>query len=150
MSSQPGSDIDLADRSIYPVWATDTIRYSDLDPNNHVNNGAINSYLEDGRVRFRTEHLASVGADVLAGFVLVKYTIEYRSALHFPGSVEIGTAVVRIGTKSYTVGQAVFRDQLCIATAEVVTVRTDPTSGRSVALDESLRAALQTAAPRTV
>ena len=66
------SDIDLTDRASYRVWTRDTIRYSDLDPNDHVNNGAINAYFEDGRVRFRKQHLSHLGAGILAGFVLVK------------------------------------------------------------------------------
>lgn len=136
------SDTDLTARDIYRVWTRDTIRYSDLDPNNHVNNGAINTYFEDGRVRFRTEHLAHLGADTLAGFVLVKYLIQYHSMLHFPGEVDIGTTVLRIGSSSYTLGQAVFEDDRCVATAEVVSVRLDPQTGRASSLDDTFRQAL--------
>ncbi len=136
---------DLTDRGSYRVWTRDTIRYSDLDPNDHVNNGAINAYLEDGRVRFRNAHLSHLGAGVLAGFVLVKYTIEYRAMLHFPGEVDIGTTILRIGGSSYTLGQGVFRDDTCIATAEVVTVRLSPDTGRSMPLDDAFKQALRDA-----
>jgi len=139
------SEIDLTDRASYRVWTRDTIRYSDLDPNDHVNNGAINAYLEDGRVRFRNQHLSHLGAGILAGFVLVKYTIEYRAMLHFPGEVDIGTTIIRIGGSSYTQGQAVFRDDTCIATARVVVVRVSPETGRSVPLDDTLKQALRDA-----
>jgi len=139
------SDIDLTDRASYRVWTRDTIRYSDLDPNDHVNNGAINAYFEDGRVRFRQQHLSHLGAGILAGFVLVKYAIEYRAMLHFPGEVDIGTTILRIGGSSYTLGQAVFRDDRCIATAEVVTVRLNPETGRSMTLDDALNQALRDA-----
>ena len=111
------SDVDLKDRSAYRVWTGDTIRYADLDPNDHVNNGAINTYFEDGRVRFRNQHLSHLGAGILAGFVLVKYTVEYHAMLHFPGEVDIGTTIVRIGGSSYTQGQGVFNGDTCIATA---------------------------------
>jgi acyl-CoA thioester hydrolase len=139
------SDIDLTDHASYRVWTRDTIRYSDLDPNDHVNNGAINAYLEDGRVRFRKQHLSHLGAGILAGFVLVKYTIEYRAMLHFPGEVDIGTTIIRIGGSSYTQGQAVFRDDTCIATAQVVTVRLSADSGRSMPLDDVFKQALRDA-----
>lgn len=139
------TDVDLKSRGAYRVWTRDTIRYSDLDPNNHVNNGAINSYFEDGRVRFRNEHLSHLGASTLAGFVLVKYGIEYHAMLHFPGEVDIGTTVLRIGGSSYTLGQCVFEDDRCIATAEVVTVRLDPDSGRSSPLDDAFKQALRDA-----
>jgi acyl-CoA thioester hydrolase len=136
------SEVDLKDRGSYRVWTGDTIRYSDLDPNDHVNNGAINTYLEDGRVRFRNEHLSHLGAGILSGFVLVKYTIEYHAMLHFPGEVDIGTTILRIGGSSYTLGQGVFRDDSCIATAQVVTVRLSAETGRSTPLDELFKQTL--------
>ena len=47
----------LKDRKNYVSWAQSTIRYCDLDPNGHVNNGAINTFFEDGRVLFRDEYM---------------------------------------------------------------------------------------------
>lgn len=139
------SEVDLKDRNSFRVWTGDTIRYSDLDPNNHVNNGAINTYFEDGRVRFRNEHLSHLGAGMLAGFVLVKYTIEYHAMLFFPGEVDIGTTITRIGGSSYSLGQAVFRDDSCIATAEVITVRLSEQTGRAMPLDDAFKQALRDA-----
>lgn len=139
------STVDLKTRDAFRVWTRDTIRYADLDPNNHVNNGAINTYLEDGRVRFRNEHLAHLGADTLAGFVLVKYSIEYHAMLHFPGTADVGTTVLRIGGSSYTLGQGVFHEDRCIATAEVITVRLSSETGRATPLDDAFRQALRDA-----
>jgi acyl-CoA thioester hydrolase len=136
------NEVDLKDRDTFRVWTRDTIRFSDLDPNSHVNNGAINTYFEDGRVRFRDEHLSHLGSGMVSGFGIVKYTIEYHAMLHFPGEVEIGTTIVRIGSSSYTLGQAVFRDASCIATAHVITVRLSEETGRSMPLDESFKQAL--------
>ena len=135
-------DVDLTDRAGYPTWTTDTIRYADLDPNGHVNNGAINAYFEDGRVRFRDQHLAGLADDVLTGFVLVSFSVRYLAQLHYPGSADIGTRVLRIGTRSYTLGQGLFEGERCVATAEVVTVRLDAATGRSAPLPEALREAL--------
>ena len=36
-------------RKAYTDWSTNNVRYSDLDPNGHVNNGAINTFFEDGK-----------------------------------------------------------------------------------------------------
>lgn len=141
------SDYDLTDRSIFPVWSETTVRYSDLDPNSHVNNGAISAYFEDGRVRLRTEHLATPENPMLAGFAIAQVTIKFRAPLTFPNTVDIGSSIVHIGRSSYILGQSVFVGQRCIATAEVVTVRIDPTSHKSRPLEDDVKTILRTVAP---
>jgi acyl-CoA thioester hydrolase len=131
--------IDLKDRSTFRNWTTATIRYSDLDPNGHVNNGSINAFLEDGRVHFRDANMVSLGNDILTGFAVVKFSVEYHSLLFYPGSVDIGTNVIRVGGSSYTLGQAVFDGDRCIASAEVVTVFIDLETNKSQPLSDDLR-----------
>lgn len=137
------SEIDLKDRETYRTWTTDVLRYNDLDPNGHVNNVATCMFLEDGRVSFRRDHYTNLVGDTLTGFVLARFTIEYHRPLHFPGSVDIGTTIIRIGRSSYTFGQGVFQDQTCVATAEVVQVRIDPDTGKSAPLEHDFRALLE-------
>ena len=137
--------IDLANPNIYPSWTNSTIRYSDLDPNGHVNNGAINAFFEDGRVCFRNEHMLQLGDDILTGFVLVKFSVNYLAPLSFPGSVDIGTVVTRVGRSSYNLGQGIFDGEKCVATAEVVTVSIDSNTKKSQELTHDLRAILERA-----
>lgn len=134
---------DLAVRDTYDSWTKVSIRFGDLDPNNHVNNGAINQYFEDGRVTFRTSRMAGLPAVALAGFAVVKFSATYHAALHYPGEVEVGTVVTRMGTSSYDLGQAVFQGGKCIATAQVVTVHIDPASGKASPLPDDVRAILE-------
>ena len=96
-------------------------------------------------ILLHNQHLSHLGAGTLAGFVLVKYTIEYHAMLHFPGEVDIGTTVLRIGGSSYTLGQCVMRDDTCIATAHVITVRLHPDTGRAAPLDDAFKQALREA-----
>ena len=137
--------IDLAKQNIYPSWTNSTIRYSDLDPNGHVNNGAINAFFEDGRVFFRNEHMLQLGDDILTGFVLVKFSVNYLAPLFFPGSVDIGTVVTRVGRSSYNLGQGIFDGEKCVATAEVVTVFIDSNTKKSQELTHDLRTILERA-----
>ena len=135
--------VDLTRRAAFAEWTRVTIRYADLDPNNHVNNGAINQFFEDGRVQFRMARMAPLGTATLAGFALVRYSAVYRAALHYPGDVEIGTVVTRIGGSSYDLGQGLFQGDKCIATAEVTTVHI--VDGRSSPLPEAVRTILEAA-----
>ena len=138
------------DPGTYPIWTTDSIRYRDLDPNEHVNHGAMNEFFEDGRVRFRQEHFRSVEPDILAGFVLARHTIEYHKPLFFPGDVDIGTAIIRVGRTSYTLLQGLFHNGECIATAEVISVFVDSKSGAPTPISDDLRALMERAAPPTL
>lgn len=137
----PGQSIDLTQRDIFAEWTRATIRYADLDPNSHVNNGSINQLFEDGRVQFRTARMAPLGAEVLAGFALVRFSAVYRAPLHYPGAVEIGTVVTRIGGSSYDLGQGIFQGDQCFATAEVTTVHI--VGGRSAPLPDAVRTILE-------
>lgn len=142
------SEIDLRTKDSFSTWITDVVRYNDLDPNGHVNNVAVCTFFEDGRVMFRDRHFKGEVENVLTGFVLARYVIEYHRPLEFPGSVEVGTTIIRVGRSSYTFGQAVFRGEECAATAEAVQVRIDPKTGRSIPLSDAFKAMLEaTASP---
>ena len=138
-------ELNLKTRDAYVSWTSATIRYSDLDPNGHVNNGAINAFFEDGRVQFRNDWMISLGDDFLAGFALVKFSVEYFKTLHYPGSVEIGTVVTKIGRTSYVLGQGIFNGDECIAVDEVVTVCLDAQTQKSQQISDELRAILESA-----
>jgi len=139
--------VDLTNRAIYRVWTEDTVRYSDLDPNGHVNNGAINQFFEDGRVGFRLARLTEAAGDKLTGFAVVRYAANYLASAHYPGTVDIGTTVTRVGNSSYGLGQAVFQGGTCVATAEIVTVHFDPQTSRPRPLSDEIRAALEASLP---
>ena len=146
MSDAPTSPpLDLTARDAFAVWTRVSVRYGDLDPNSHVNNGAINQYFEDGRVGFRLERLTDVAGDTLSGFAVVKFAANYVAPAHYPGTVEIGTVVTRIGGSSYGLGQGIFQDGKCVATAEIVTVQFDPDTSRSVPLSDDFRQLLKAA-----
>lgn len=135
--------MDLGTREPYRAWTALTVRSVDLDPNGHVNNGAIGAYIEDGQVRLRTTFAGGENGGLLAGFAIAKITIEFKAPLGSPGTVDVGSAIACIGRSSYTLAQAVFSAQLCIATAEVVTVRIDTATGRSIPIKDSVRRNLQ-------
>jgi len=138
-------ELNLKSREAYASWTGATIRYRDLDPNGHVNNGAINEFFEDGRVQFRHERLITLGDDILAGFALVKFSVEYFKTLHYPGSVDIGTVVTKIGRTSYVLGQGIFSGDECVAVAEVITVCLNAETQKSQPIGDELRAILENA-----
>src|SRR5215472_10713270 len=131
----------LQDRSIYPHWCSDTVRFSDQDAAGHVNNVALCAYLETARLTFmRDLGMTAPREDGVRG-ISAGMTVSFLAESHWPGKVELGTGVMNIGTSSITVGSAAFKDGVCIAAAEMTVVRLKGKAPYPV--DEAFRAALE-------
>ncbi len=74
---------------------------------------------------------------------MARLTIDFHAELFYPGIIDIGTRVLRIGRSSFTVGQGVFNADLCAATAEIVCVQMDTETRRSAALSPAMVAWLE-------
>ena len=68
-------------------------------------------------------------------------TVSFLAESHWPGQVELGTGVIKIGTSSITVGSAAFKDELCIVAAEMTVVRLRGKTPHPI--DEPFRKALE-------
>ena len=131
----------LQDRSIYPHWCTDTVRFSDQDAAGHTNNVAICAYLETARLTFMRDMGLMSRAEAGTRGISAGMTVSFLAESHWPGQVELGTGVIRIGTSSITVGSAAFKDGTCIAAAEMTVVRLKGTSPHPI--DDELRTYLK-------
>jgi acyl-CoA thioester hydrolase len=119
----------------FAIRVRDVIRYADLDPQDHVNNAVFSTFFETGRVSLFRD---PANALLVPGcnFVLARTEIDFLRELHWPGIVEIGTKVARIGRSSYTVAQAIFRDGACAATGLSTIVLIEEATRRSRPLPE--------------
>jgi acyl-CoA thioester hydrolase len=108
----------------FPHRTVDTIRFGDLDRQNHVNNAVFSTFLESGRViiLYGEEYGLTVPG---TSFVLARVAIDFLGEMHWPGEVEIGTAVSRVGNSSIGLDQALFVNGVCVATAENTLVLLD-------------------------
>lgn len=68
-------------------------------------------------------------------------TVSFLAESHWPGTVELGSGVMRIGTSSLTVGSAAFKDGTCIAAAEMTVVRLKGKTAHPI--DSDLRSRLE-------
>lgn len=145
MSAPGDAELDLTDRSIYRSWVSHTIRYNDLDPLGHVNNAVYSTFLEAGRTAFLQpmfkEH-SHLNLDV----VLARVILDYRKELTYPGEVEIGTSIKRIGNTSVVFVNGVFErgTDICSATGEAYLVFFDLKTRKSTPPPPKIRAALDT------
>ena len=130
----------LQDRSIYPHWCSDTVRFCDQDAAGHINNVAICAYMETARLTFMRDMGMMAPREDGARGISAGMTISFLAESHWPGRIELGTGVLKIGTSSITVGSAAFKDALCIAAAEMTVVRLRGTTAHPI--DAAFRAAL--------
>jgi acyl-CoA thioester hydrolase len=129
-------------RASYKIWTHDKLRYNDTDRQGHVNNAVFATFFETGRVAFLYDEklkLAAPGCE----FVVARLAIDFRAELYFPGEVDIGTRVLRTGRTSFVVGQGVFREDLCVATAESVGVQMSNETRRAQPLTPAMIAWLE-------
>jgi acyl-CoA thioester hydrolase len=125
----------------YPLRAMDTVRYADTDRQGHVNNAVFATFCETGRTQFLYDpqrRLRPPGTE----FVIARLQIDYLAEITWPGQVEIGSGITRIGQSSFTFAQAIFQAGKCVATAETVIVLMDETTRRSRPLPDAIRAVL--------
>jgi len=124
--------IDLTDPAAFAFWTRDTVRFSDVDRYRHINNVAMAAYCETGRIAFAEAVAPGSTAGEHAGWVIANLNIDFRAQAHYPGEVNIGTRVERLGRSSCTFGQGLFKDGTCFATADAVMVWVDLADGGQV------------------
>lgn len=125
----------------FPFQTFDKVRYADTDRQGHVNNAAFSTFLETGRVEFLYNPQNSLMADN-ASFVIASLTLNFVSEVNWPGRIDIGTGVTRIGTSSIRLYQGLFQDGHCVATAETVIVQIDVNSRKSRPLSDKAKSFL--------
>ncbi len=119
----------------YPARTFDKLRYGDTDRQGHVNNAIFATFFETGRV----EMLLAAEKPFLEpgqALVLARLEIDLVAEINWPGTVEIGTRVAKIGRSSMTLEQAVFQNGRPAARGISVVVLTDETTRRSTPFSE--------------
>ncbi len=139
-------------RAEYPHFLALPTRWMDNDVYGHVNNAlyyaffdtAINEYL-----------IAEGGLDITAGAVVafaVESQCQYLRPLAFPGTIDIGLRVGKLGNSSVRYELAVFgrEETLAAAVGYFVHVFVDRQTQRPVSLPAPIRTALERLILRTV
>lgn len=118
----------------FPLKAYDKIRYADTDRQGHVNNALFSTFLETGRTEllYAEEPLHAENAS----FVIASQKLDLLSEIRWPGKVDIGTAVTRVGNSSMTLFQGLYQDGRLAAVAETVIVQMDDLTRKSKPLSQ--------------
>jgi acyl-CoA thioester hydrolase len=122
------------------------IRFRDLDPLGHVNQGVYHTYIEeivDGWLR----RVLGLGDGEVWEYVLARSAIDYRSELRLADVAVVGTcSIVRVGEKSVTLRCELHtQDGRLSAEVESVIVTWDLETRRSRPITDAERAKLEAA-----
>jgi acyl-CoA thioester hydrolase len=126
----------------FPARAYDKLRYGDTDRQGHVNNAVFGTFFETGRVELILDAEHSL-LEPGQSFVLARIEIDLVAEILWPGTVEIGSAVSRVGRSSIHIAQALFQNGRLCARATSVVVLVDGTTRRSTPFGEAAIARLK-------
>lgn len=124
----------------FPIKSYDKVRYADTDRQGHVNNAVFSTFLETGRVDLLLLNNPNPLPDGVS-FVIAGIQLNYIKEIHFPGLVELGTGILKLGNSSIKLYQHLFQNGKLVADAETVIVQVG-SNGKSLSLDDKTRAYL--------
>lgn len=125
-------------RAIYPHTFAIQTRYRDEDRLGHVNNIAVAAYYDEARSRFTGAALKAATERVR--IVTADSRVTYLAEVFHGEDVEIGSGILRIGSASWDIGQAMFQNGKCVGLCQTTLVQASETGAHP--LGDSLRSAL--------
>jgi acyl-CoA thioester hydrolase len=132
-------------RTAFRVFRTLATRWMDNDVYGHINNVAYYSYFDTAvnQALIEAGVLDPAGSPVIG--LVVETGCRYFAPLSFPGPVEVGLAVERLGSSSVTYALGVFRPGAAEAAAagHFTHVYVDRHGRRPVAIPAGTRALLE-------
>ena len=125
-------------RDGFRLWTREKLRNPDTDQFGHVNNAAMASFFEAGRMELFAKRPADPPPANLQ-LVVVRLLMNFHKELYYPGEVAIGSVVTRVGRSSFDVAQGLFAGDDCIASAQATCVAFDGEQRRSTEIPGPLR-----------
>jgi acyl-CoA thioester hydrolase len=130
------------ERSTYPHLRRFDTMFADMDVQWHVNNVAIARFFEEARAS-----LHRAAWDLISGrsapMVLARVEIDYLRTVAYPGTIEIGIGIHRVGNRSFEQAAALFQDGRCAALSMATSVCLSGDRSRPAEITDAERGALE-------
>src|ERR1700688_2112630 len=101
----------------FPYRLTDNVRFADLDPNQHVNNAVYATYFATGRVTLMKDRSYGLMPEGVT-WIMVRLDMHFRAELRWPGTIEMGLGVSKLGRTSVAFDQVVFSEGICVPSGQ--------------------------------
>ncbi|MFW8565197.1 acyl-CoA thioesterase [Orrella sp. 11846] len=129
-------------RDLYPYFERITLRYADNDTNGHVNNASYYSFFDTAVEGFLTHHQLRRTVTEQVRTLVVASSCRYFREVAFPGYIDVGVRIARMGNSSITWDLGVFTqdsDVTAAARGEFVIVCASPETGRPTSIPDVIR-----------
>ena len=134
------SDTDI--KTDYPSWVVEKLRYNDTDRQGHVNNAVFATMLEAGRVSFLYNPADPI-VEPGGSFVIARLELDFKNEMNWPGNVEIGTRVKKVGSSSCVLEQVIMQGDTVAGHAVTIMVQMDDETRKSKPLSDTMKARLE-------
>jgi acyl-CoA thioester hydrolase len=132
-----------ANREDFHHWIDLAVRWGDTDALGHVNNANYFSYMEVGRLAYMAhlDHFRLL-QDKKTGPILAHIECSFRREIKFPSSLQIGTRVTELRTRSYVMQHGIFLEtqESAMADGSSVIVWIDYTLKKALPLPDPIKA----------
>lgn len=126
----------------YPSWVTEKLRYNDMDRQGHVNNAVFATMLEAGRVSFLYNPDNPI-VEPGGSFVIARLELDFKNEMNWPGNVDVGTRVKKIGSSSCVLEQVIMQRDTVAGHAVTIMVQMDDETRKSKPLSDTMKARLE-------
>lgn len=139
-SQKPNTSYLLKD---FPHQTYDKLRYGDTDRQGHINNAMFVRFYETSRAEVLYNPHQVIHA-IHGSFVIAHLDVDFIAEIHWPGQIDIGLKVTKIGTSSITFFQALFQNGTLVSTSSSVIVHVSNDTKKSSPLPEKAKEFLKT------
>ncbi|HAX03271.1 MAG: hypothetical protein A2Y45_01080 [Tenericutes bacterium GWC2_34_14] len=122
----------------YPLITYDKIRYQDTDRQGHVNNANFPAFIETGRVELLYNPDKPLHHED-CHFVLAHISYDLLNEINYPGKVDIGARITKIGNSSIAFEHALFQNDVLVCKGTSVVVHVSKLTKKSVSLSEETK-----------
>lgn len=121
------------DLATYPRCKPVPIRFADVDMFRHLNNVATGQFYEEARFELLAEARERVPKEDRGALVVASVNTSFLGQARYPGVIDVGTGILRIGERSLVIAQGLFVGGRCIGIADSVIVSTGPEGAAPIA-----------------
>ena len=120
----------------YPLNTFDKVRYRDTDKQGHVNSSVFSTFCETGRTDILFNPNLSVAAEGCT-FVIANINLSLLAEINWPGTIEIGTGLIKINNSSVLIGQGLFQNGKLCAISETILVHVIGSPAKSLPIPDT-------------